>query len=102
HFRTGDRTVAPEVTRIEHPSTASVTSAWQGRPPEVFSARWRGGLFVARGGPYTIATESDDGSRVFVDDQLVVDNGGRHGMTRRSGTVELDRGVHAIAIEFAE
>ena len=31
-----------------------------------------------RGGTYTLATASDDGSLVYVDGQLVVDNGGGH------------------------
>ena len=54
-------------------------------------------------GPYTLATISDDGSWVYVDGQLVVDNGGRRGWPRgATGPVTLTRGVHAIYVRYAQ
>ena len=40
-------------------------------------------------GPYTFLLESDDGSRLFIDDRLVVDNDGIHPEVERTATVEL-------------
>ena len=61
------------------PSTGHLVDAWHGSPPEVFSATWTGSIVALREGMYTLATVSDDGSSVFVDGRLVVDNGGSHG-----------------------
>ena len=53
-------------------------------------------------GPYALATVSDDGSSVFVDGRLVVDNGGARDWPRgATGSVTLTRGVHAIHIRYA-
>jgi hypothetical protein len=51
---------------------------------------------------WTIHAESDDGSRVWIDGNLVVDNDGLHPMVNRSGTVALAAGKHAIRIHFFE
>jgi hypothetical protein len=65
-----------------------------------FYARWTGVLRVAKAGRYELFSASDDGSRVFVDGKKVVENGGTHPMTERSGAVELSPGDHELKIEF--
>lgn len=47
-------------------------------------------------------TESDDGSGVFVDGKLVVDNDmeGTHGPELKSGTVVLGPGVHTLVVKY--
>lgn len=51
---------------------------------------------------YTFFTSSDDGSRLFVNGQLIVDNDGLHGNREESGTVQLTAGTHYIVVEFFE
>ncbi|MBI5863111.1 MAG: hypothetical protein HZB38_01095, partial [Planctomycetes bacterium] len=51
---------------------------------------------------YTLFTNSDDGSRLWIGSTLVVDNDGLHAMTERSGTLGLQAGTHAIRVEFFE
>ena len=51
----------------------------------MFSATWAGSIVALHEGTYTLATVSDDESSVFVDGQLVVDNGGRHGAQLATG-----------------
>ena len=63
---------------------------------------WRGFLRVARDGVYTFSVASDDGSRLYVGDTLVVDNDGLHGLRWRSGQVALKAGPHAISVIFFE
>lgn len=65
-----------------------------------FVVRWSGVVKIATAGKYTFITESDDGSRLFIDGKQVVDNGGSHGMEKKSGEVELTAGDHAILIEY--
>jgi len=65
-----------------------------------FSIRWSGYLTVAAGGVYRFATRSDDGSKLVVDDLLVVDNGGVHGLQSSTGTVSLGPGSHRVTLEY--
>ena len=43
---------------------------------------------------------SDDGSQLFIDDQLVIDNDGNHPPITRHGTVELSAGRHQLRIVY--
>ncbi|MCJ8164588.1 PA14 domain-containing protein [Pontibacter sp. E15-1] len=43
---------------------------------------------------------SDDGSRLYIDDKLVVDNGGSHGLQPRDGEVILKPGKHAFRVDY--
>jgi hypothetical protein len=83
-------------------STARVRERWNGVPPERFSARWLGYLAVERSGRYRFTTTSDDGSRLYIDDQLVVDNGGVHSRATRAGEIELARGAHRVRLEYVQ
>ena len=65
-----------------------------------FSARWTGNIAVPRNGVYRFAIESDDGSRLYIDDRLVVDNWGEHGKEYRSGEIKLLKGVCRIMVEY--
>lgn len=69
---------------------------------EPFSILWRGKLAIPTGGVYTIGARSDDGSFVFIDGQLVVDNGGSHGAEDRSGQITLEQGFHDIEVRYNE
>jgi hypothetical protein len=69
---------------------------------ETFYARWTGLVKAPAEGMFTFYTESDDGSRLYIDGALVVDNGGLHGMEERSGVVQLRAGEHEIRIDFFE
>jgi fibro-slime domain-containing protein len=76
---------------------------WQGNQPvprEVFSATWHGRLQVARSGNYRFLTTSDDGSWIYIDNQLVVDNGGRHEPRYAEGQIELSEGWHDIEVRY--
>jgi PA14 domain len=86
-------------TRI---ATGRLRERWNGVPPERFSARWIGFLAVGRAGRYRFSTTSDDGSRLYIDDQLVVDNGGAHSAATRSGEVELTRGAHRVRLDYVQ
>jgi hypothetical protein len=51
-------------------------------------------------GKYSFFLTSDDGSRLFVDDNLAVDNWGNHSELTMAGTVQLEAGVHAVRVEY--
>lgn len=51
---------------------------------------------------YTFYTTSDDGSVLYVDGKLVVNNDGCHAMQQRQGSIRLSAGEHLIQIVFFE
>jgi hypothetical protein len=65
-----------------------------------FYVRWIGRIKIPRDAKYTFFTESDDGSRLWIDGKVVVDNGGVHPMEEKSGDVDLKSGEHDIKIEL--
>ncbi len=69
---------------------------------EHFGFEYRGYIHIPTTGVYTLFTESDDGSRLFVGDDLTVDNDGLHGMSRKGGVVALSAGLHPIRVEYFE
>jgi len=61
-----------------------------------------GAVDVPRDGTYTFFTDSDDGSRLYIGDRLVVANDYAHGPTEKSGTVSLATGRHPIYVAYFE
>lgn len=49
---------------------------------------------------YTFFLSSDDGSKLYVDGELVIDNDGLHGMTELWGQVDLAPGYHRIWLAY--
>ena len=65
-----------------------------------FSTIWRGQIDLPESGGYTFGTESGDGSWVYIDGQLVVDNGGHHAPRYVENEVSLERGLHDIEVRY--
>jgi len=63
-----------------------------------FALRFTGYLEVPTDGLYTFYTSSDDGSRLSLGTELVVDNDGLHPVLEKSGTIGLKAGKHAITV----
>lgn len=59
-------------------------------------------LTIATAGDHVFRLTSDDGSKLTIDDALVVDHGGLHGNTSKEGTVSLTAGVHALRVDYFE
>lgn len=67
---------------------------------EWFSIRYTGTFRLEQGGEYRFRLKSDDGSQLFIDDQLVIDLDGVHDAVSKRGAIELERGVHTIAVRY--
>ncbi|HSG69623.1 MAG TPA: PA14 domain-containing protein, partial [Planctomycetaceae bacterium] len=65
-----------------------------------FALKFSGFIHTPGPGKYTFYTSSDDGSRLYIDKQLVVNNDGLHGMVEKSGTIELSGGLHPIVVTY--
>ncbi|MBD3226372.1 MAG: T9SS type A sorting domain-containing protein [Caldithrix sp.] len=79
-----------------------------------YSVQWKGYIYIETAGAYGFGTISDDGSQVFIDSQLVVDNGEKQWFDWEDNISEgdtsntpftplvLDSGFHEISIGFYE
>lgn len=57
-------------------------------------------LQIDEAGKYNFYLQSDDGSKLYIDGQKVVDNDGGHGVIEKEGSVELTKGRHLLTVEF--
>jgi hypothetical protein len=67
---------------------------------EWFSVDISGTFTVSEPGVYRFRLKSDDGSRLYVDKHLVVDNDGIHDAISKRGSIELAAGRHHIALQY--
>lgn len=72
------------------------------RPPDRFALVYRGFLRVPADGLYTFSLRSDDGSRLYLHDRLVIERDGLQVYDVREGRVALRQGLHPIRVEFCE
>ncbi len=105
YFSGMNLTGEPKLTRVEN-----VDFNWGGNSPgdpigvDSFSVRWTGSLMPPETGEYTFATQSDDGVRLWVGGELVINNWGDHSSTlNTSQPVLLEAGEPVgIRLEFYE
>lgn len=67
-----------------------------------FAIRFSSKIDIPRQGDYTFMVRTPSSARLYIDDQLVVDNGGRHGFTEVSGTIALSEGSHDLRLDYAQ
>jgi hypothetical protein len=67
---------------------------------EWFAIDYTGRFWIEKPGLYRFALTSDDGSKLYIDDQLVVDNDGIHPVDTKSGSVDLAGGIHKIRVQY--
>jgi hypothetical protein len=65
-------------------------------------AVYTGFVSIPSPGLWTFYTESDDGSRLLIGSDVVVNNDGLHGMVEASGVANLAAGLHSVRVEFFE
>jgi len=61
---------------------------------------FQGLINIETDGLYKFSTLSDDGSRLYIDGKLIVDNDGDHGVQEKQGSVNLTKGKYQIKVEY--
>lgn len=69
---------------------------------EDFSVLWDGYLRVTTDTTYTFYLTSDDGSWLWADEAMIIDNGGLHSALERTGSIHLTPGYHHIVVKMYE
>ncbi|MEO8416712.1 MAG: alpha-L-fucosidase [Ginsengibacter sp.] len=65
-----------------------------------YALQFDGYIKISKEAIYNFFTYSDDGSKLFIDDDEVVDNDGEHGGTEASGRAALKKGYHKIKVVY--
>lgn len=73
-----------------------------GIPIDGFSARFDTCLTVSDNQVVRVGSGSDDGARIFIDGEEVIDNWGSQAYSWKNARVELDAGSHHIRAEYFE
>jgi hypothetical protein len=67
---------------------------------EWFAIKYTGKFRVKRDGVYFFRLNSDDGSRLLIDNQLLIDNDGQHAPRWVRNGIRLSRGEHALKLIY--
>ena len=88
------------VSRIDYRSTGGHWSGLNNSYRDNWVAKFEGYLTSPHTGTYTFYTNSDDGSFLYIDNHLVVNNDGLHGMRTKHGSKLLNAGSAKITVWF--
>jgi hypothetical protein len=67
---------------------------------EWFAIDYTGRFWIEKPALYRFSLTSDDGARLYIDDQPIVDNDGLHPPEARSASLQLAGGVHNIRVSY--
>jgi outer membrane protein OmpA-like peptidoglycan-associated protein len=102
----------PDFTRLRPQGTISTTmlniepqSFTTGFPGvtdrfEWFAIDYQGRIMLPQAGTYTFRLASDDGSKLFIDGNEIIDNDGIHGTNQLDAEVTLAPGIHDVRVQY--
>ena len=71
-------------------------------PSDLFSVRWVSSQNFPTTGLYQFNAIVDDGVRIYVDDNVVLNAWSNHAGTTEIGTANITAGVHTVKVEYYE
>lgn len=100
----GDWDKLPDFSTLKAIETYKVPLVQPGQRKgnERYGLLLQGFLVVKEAGVYQLYLSSDDGSKLYLANTLLIDNDGLHGMQEKKGTAVLAAGYHPLRIEFFE
>lgn len=72
----------------------------KGQPRDAFTNIFNSLIEIPETGNYTFFITSDDGSRLYINGEELINNDGPHGMVTKSGTISLPTGLHQIRVNY--
>ncbi len=66
----------------------------------LFAMVFEGFIRIPKDGVYGLILASDDGSRLYIDGKVAIDNDGIHGITEKEEYLPLGSGFHPLRIDF--
>ena len=106
YINSTDPSQQPTVARID----GRIDFPWGNNSPapglinaDGFSVRWSGQIEAPTTGTFTFKTNNDDGTRLWVNGQLIIDDWTGHPPTWKQGSINLSAGQkYSIKIEFGD
>lgn len=105
HIVIGDYKVVPAAATYDLSKTSVATESITiptAVPEDRFAIRFTGSIDVPTSGIFRFELSSDDGSELWINGVRVIDHGGLHGATPKSGDVALAKGCHALDVRMFE
>ncbi len=68
--------------------------------PEQFGLIYNGFIKIPKNGVYSFSILSNDGSTLYIADQIVVDNDGAHSAHEEEGEIALKAGMHKLRLDY--
>lgn len=102
-FFKGEWKWMPDFKKLVNGNTSIVSSpalALIKTPKEYYAVQFTGFIKIPVTGVYQFYILSDDGSKVLIDDAMVVDNNGCHGDLEKSGEKGLAAGLHRFRVNY--
>ena len=65
-----------------------------------FSVKWNGYIYIPKDGNYTFITHNDDGLKLYINDQLLIDDWKSHPMRKNTAVINLKEGKQRIRIMY--
>jgi alpha-L-fucosidase len=87
-------------TAVTRSGIADVFSLDKKERADKFAFEFTGYIYIQSDAVYTFYTRSDDGSKLFIGDEEIVDNDGDHGTVEKSGKAALKKGYHKIRVVY--
>ena len=100
----GNWTVLPDFSKLQPKKTGTVTnfSLSPRSKNDLFGFVFDGYIKISTAGTYTFYTKSDDGSKLYISGQEIVNNDETHGMRERYGSIYLKAGSYPIRVTYFE
>jgi len=67
---------------------------------EWFAIDYKGTFFIEEAGTYKFRLTSDDGAKLIIDGELLLDNDGKHKPSTVQGSRDLSTGTHQIEVQY--
>lgn len=93
---TKELNIAPKAFTAGFPGVDAARTKW-------FAIRYQGPLVVTTEADYTLRLVADDGAQLYIDDTLIVDNGGiKAAPAEKTQPVHLIVGAHTIRVDYLQ
>jgi hypothetical protein len=98
----GDFRQIPDFTKLKAKATGVTTHPRLDLPgrEDGVGRRFTGFLNAPTDGEYALYSRSDDGSRLYIGGKVLVDNDAIQGAVEKSGTILLQKGLHAFTLDY--
>lgn len=104
HYYEGVWTEIPDFSKLKSKNTGIVYEFGLDKiypSKDEFALQFSGEIKIENAGEYEFFIHSNDGSRLFIDNKLVVDHHGLHGADmEKRGKMMLDKGMHSLRLDY--